>query len=103
MKKIVLGTAISLALFLSGCSENKQEKQGREAFKQNVEINFDKAKKEALKTFSSEQIQKWIDEDPRIQEIEKSYIEYNNKKNKHIDFSKFDWSVGKKENKNESK
>ncbi|PRM94384.1 hypothetical protein CJ673_07770 [Aliarcobacter cryaerophilus] len=103
MKKIVLGTAISLAIFLSGCSENKQEKQGREAFKQNVEINFDKAKKEALKTFSSEQIQKWIDEDPRIQEIEKSYIEYNNKKNKHIDFSKFDWSVGKKENKNESK
>lgn len=93
MKKIVLGTAISLALFLSGCSENKQEKQGREAFKQNVEINFDKAKKEALKTFSSEQIQKWIDEDPRIQEIEKSYIEYNNKKNKHIDFSKFDWSL----------
>lgn len=101
MKKIILGTAITLALLLSGCSENKQEKQGREAFKQNVEINFDKAKKEALKTFSNEQIQKWIDEDPRIQEIEKSYIEYNNKKNKHIDFSNFDWSVGKKENKNE--
>ena len=39
MKKILLGTTITLALLLSGCSENKQEKQGREAFKQNVEIN----------------------------------------------------------------
>ena len=101
MKKIVFGTAITLAILFTGCGENEQEKQGREAFKQNVEINFDKAKKEALKTFSNEQIQKWIDEDPRIQEIEKSYIEYNHKKNKHIDFSNFDWSVGKKENKNE--
>ena len=52
MKKIVLGTAISLALFLSGCSENKQEKQGREAFKQNVEINFDKAKKDLENKFA---------------------------------------------------
>ena len=103
MKKIVIGTALTLALLLSGCGENELEKEGKEAFKQNVEIDFDKAKKEALKTFSNEQIQKWIDEDPRIKEIEKSYIEYNNKKNKHIDFSKFDWSVGKKENKNESK
>ena len=103
MKKIILGTAITLALLLSGCSENKQEKQGREAFKQNVEINFDKAKKEALKTFSNEQIQKWIDEDPRIQEIEKSYIEYNNKKGKLPDYSTFDWSVGKKDSKDEPK
>ncbi|QNM89756.1 membrane lipoprotein lipid attachment site-containing protein [Aliarcobacter cryaerophilus] len=93
MKKIIFGMAISLAFLLSGCSENELEKQGKEAFKQNVEIDFDKAKKEALKTFSNEQIQKWIDEDPRIKEIEKSYIEYNNKKNKHIDFSKFDWSL----------
>jgi PBP1b-binding outer membrane lipoprotein LpoB len=93
MKKIIFGMAISLAFLLSGCSENELEKQGKEAFKQNVEIDFDKAKKEALKTFSNEQIQKWINEDPRIQEIEKSYIEYNNKKNKHIDFSKFDWSL----------
>ncbi|QNM89450.1 hypothetical protein HOO34_07210 [Aliarcobacter cryaerophilus] len=28
---------------------------------------------------------------------------YDTVKGKHIDFSKFDWSVGKKENKNESK
>ena len=93
MKKIILGTAITLALLLSGCSENKQEKQGREAFKQNVEINFDKAKKEALKTFSNEQIQKWIDESPRLKQLEKEYEDFESRKNNNIDFSKLDWSL----------
>ena len=93
MKKIIFGMAISLAFLLSGCSENKQEKQGREAFKQNVEINFDKAKKEALKTSSNEQIQKWIDESPRLKQLEKEYADFESRKNNHIDFSKFDWSL----------
>ena len=85
--------AISLAFLLSGCSENEALKKDKEEFIKSAEWDFTKAKKEALKTSSNEQIQKWINEDPRIQEIEKSNIEYNNKKNKHIDFSKFDWSL----------
>ena len=44
MKKTIFGMAISLAFLLSGCSENELEKQGKEAFKQNVEIDFEDRK-----------------------------------------------------------
>ena len=70
MKKIIFGMAISLAFLLSGCSEN-----------------------EALKKVSKETVQKWIDESPRLKQLEKEYADFESRKNKHIDFSKFDWSL----------
>ena len=85
--------AISLAFLLSGCSENEALKKDKEEFIKSAEWDFTKAKKEALKTFSNEQIQKWIDESPRLKQLEKEYADFESRKNKHIDFSKFDWSL----------
>ncbi len=93
MKKIIFGMAISLAFLLSGCSENEALKKDKEEFIKSAEWDFTKAKKEALKTFSNEQIQKWIDESPRLKQLEKEYADFESRKNKHIDFSKFDWSL----------
>ena len=85
--------AISLAFLLSGCSENEALKKDKEEFIKSAEWDFTKAKKEALKTSSNEQIQKWIDESPRLKQLEKEYADFESRKNKHIDFSKFDWSL----------
>ncbi|MEM5557052.1 membrane lipoprotein lipid attachment site-containing protein [Aliarcobacter cryaerophilus] len=93
MKKIIFGMAISLAFLLSGCSENEALKKDKEEFIKSAEWDFTKAKKEALKTSSNEQIQKWIDESPRLKQLEKEYADFESRKNKHIDFSKFDWSL----------
>ena len=93
MKKFIFGMAISLAFLLSGCSENEALKKDKEEFIKSAEWDFTKAKKEALKTFSNEQIQKWIDESPRLKQLEKEYADFESRKNKHIDFSKFDWSL----------
>lgn len=93
MKKIIFGMAISLAFLLSGCSENEALKKDKEEFIKSAEWDFTKAKKEALKTFSNEQIQKWIDESPRLKQLEKEYEDFESRKNNHIDFSKFDWSL----------
>ena len=86
MKKIIFGMAISLAFLLSGCSENEALKKDKEEFIKSAEWDFTKAKKEALKTSSNEQIQKWI-------QLEKEYADFESRKNNHIDFSKFDWSL----------
>lgn len=93
MKKFIFGMAISLAFLLSGCSENEALKKDKEEFIKSAEWDFTKAKKEALKTSSNEQIQKWIDESPRLKQLEKEYADFESRKNKHIDFSKFDWSL----------
>ena len=93
MKKIIFGMAISLAFLLSGCSKNEALKKDKEEFIKSAEWDFTKAKKEALKTSSNEQIQKWIDESPRLKQLEKEYADFESRKNKHIDFSKFDWSL----------
>ena len=93
MKKIIFGMAISLAFLLSGCSENEALKKDKEEFIKSAEWDFTKAKLEALKTSSNEQIQKWIDESPRLKQLEKEYADFESRKNNHIDFSKFDWSL----------
>ena len=43
--------------------------------------------------FCDKIIQKWIDESPRLKQLEKEYADFESRKNKHIDFSKFDWSL----------
>ena len=93
MKKIIFGMAISLAFLLSGCSENEALKKDKEEFIKSAEWDFTKAKKEALKTSSNEQIQKWIDESPRLKQLEKEYEDFESRKNNKIDFSKFNWSL----------
>ena len=93
MKKIIFGMAISLAFLLSGCSENEALKKDKEEFIKSAEWDFTKAKKEALKTFSNEQIQKWIDESPRLKQLEKEYEDFESRKNNNIDFSTFNWSL----------
>ena len=93
MKKIIFGMAISLAFLLSGCSENEALKKDKEEFIKSAEWDFTKAKKEALKTSSNEQIQKWIDESPRLKQLEKEYADFESRKNNNIDFSKLDWSL----------
>lgn len=99
MKKTILGTAITLAILFTGCNENTEEKQvinnGKLELMKYAEIDFDKARIDAEKSYSKEEVQKWIDEEPRLKELEKEYKEFNDKQGKHIDWSKFDWSVGK--------
>ncbi|WP_026803741.1 hypothetical protein [Aliarcobacter lanthieri] len=109
MKKIIFGTAITLTILFTGCSENEQEKNGnKQEFKQEAEIDFNKARVNAEKNYSKETVQKWINEDKRLKQLEKEYQEWNNRQGKYPDFSSFKWNIGetdkeKKENKDVSK
>ena len=93
MKKIIFGMAISLAFLLSGCSENEALKKDREEFIKSAEWDFTKAKLHYENKVSKETVQKWIDESPRLKQLEKEYADFESRKNNHIDFSKFDWSL----------
>lgn len=93
MKKIIFGMAISLAFLLSGCSENEALKKDKEEFIKSAEWDFTKAKLHYENKVSKETVQKWIDESPKLKQLEKEYAEFESKKNKHIDFSKVDWSL----------
>ena len=62
-------------------------------FIKSAEWDFTKAKLHYENKVSKETVQKWIDESPRLKQLEKEYADFESRKNKHIDFSKFDWSL----------
>ena len=112
MKKIVIGTALALALLLSGCGESTEDKakiEYREKIfaiqivKNDIEQQAKAITKEYEKVYGMK-ANVWFEELKQTNEWSAMKQKaYDTVKGKHIDFSKFDWSVGKKENKNESK
>ncbi|MDN5130000.1 hypothetical protein [Aliarcobacter butzleri] len=96
MKKIVFGVAMSLAILLTGCGENTENIKGKEEFIKSAEFDFNKARNKAEQEFGKDTVQKWINENTRLKDLEKQYKEFDNRKGKHIDYTNFDWSVGTK-------
>ncbi|MFV7789408.1 hypothetical protein ACNO6Z_00980 [Aliarcobacter lanthieri] len=112
MKKIVFGTAITLALILSGCGESAEDKAKIEMKErilaiQIVKNDFRKQAEDITKEYEAKygmNANVWLEELKTTNEF-KALVKksYDSVKNKYLDYSTIDFSVGKKENKNESK
>lgn len=100
MKNFIFLTVITLSILLTGC-EADIEKKARIEFEKSAEIDFSKARKSVEQKIDKATVQKWIDNNSRLKELEKEYQVFESKKNKHNDWSKHDWSLNKESN-NES-
>lgn len=63
MKKVILGTTITLVLLLSGCGENEIEQKGKVQFARDIEtLGSSKAVNMAEASFGKEKVEEWIKE-----------------------------------------
>ncbi len=112
MKKIVLGTAIALAILFTGCGESAEDKAKIEMKNRilSIEIvknDFRKQAEDITKEYEAKygmSANVWLEELKTTNEfMALARKSYESTLNKYPDWSKFDWSVGKKDNKNEPK
>ncbi|RBQ27941.1 hypothetical protein [Aliarcobacter vitoriensis] len=112
MKKIIFGTAITLAILFTGCGESAEDKAKIEMKNRilSIEIvknDFRKQAENITKEYEAKygmNANVWLEELKTTNEF-KALVKksYDSVKNKHLDYSTIDFSVGKKEDKNASK
>lgn len=92
MKKILIVLILGLVtLGFSGCEDTKKINQEKIEFQNNAFIDFNKARLDAEAKFGNKTVQEWIDNDPKLKQLEHEYKEWDKKQRKQKDWSKFQW------------